>query len=373
MATLHYLHASRVEGATKYNLYKSDDKGNILGTRPITSMELLQEFPFLGAITDNGNVREKEYTLWANGSETNSAWFTPLRRVTENGIRYCLKVTGILYASIGSGLSERRMVDAVWDFPDDLEVDSFTSCHIHIIASSPFEKKEGDGYYLNCSLTAGYNSATNIQIRIFDLDPNITHIGFGKGTQSLTLHAGEYGDNRRHTEYIPIFTLGNGWQATGDSGEVCVGKFNLSDDNDYTYKKMAFYNKNLKYVGGVDNAWLAVYTASNEANSFYYKDSASGLYFTREGVLDIGEKITETSTGEEENYPEFVVFSSRKSTTADIDRVCFNAGYFPLFAMPDDDFDDGDNYLVVTADSISQYYRESDPSKAEKYTRVKQS
>ena len=39
MATLHYLHASRVEGATKYNLYKIDVNGNLLGTNPITRME----------------------------------------------------------------------------------------------------------------------------------------------------------------------------------------------------------------------------------------------------------------------------------------------------------------------------------------------
>lgn len=374
MATLHYLHASRVEGATKYNLYKSDVNGNILGTNPITSMELLQEFPFLGAITDNGNVREKEDTLHAKGGSENRVFFTPLRRLTENGMRYCLKVSGTLFAYVGGGVSEKRIIDAVWDFPDALEVDSFSACYIHIHPNNSIEKKD-DGYYLNCSLTAGANSTTNIQIRIFDIDPIVQDIGFAKGDKWLTLHGGEYGDTRRHTEYIPIYTLiGNNWVPNSDVGSVCVGAFDLSNDGDYSYKKMAFYNKNLKYVGGADNDWLSNYVETH-GDSFCRKDAEGKVYFTAEGVLDIGKGITGTSTYEEENFPEFVVFSSRWSQTAQYDYVCFGEGYFPLFAMPDSDFGfvDGYTYLVVTADSVSQYYKESLPSSPKEYYRAKQS
>jgi hypothetical protein len=372
MATLHYLQASRVEGATKYNLYKSDVKGNILGTNPITSMELLQEFPFLGAITDNGNVREKENTLFALGGSENSVFFTPLRRLTESGVRYCLKVSGTLSASVGGGVTERRIVDAVWDFPDGLEVDSFTACYIHIHPNNSIEKKDGDGYYLNCSLTAGANSATNIQIRIFDLDPIVKDIGFGKGDKWLTLHGGEVGDNRRHTEYIPTYTLiGNNWVPDSDVGAVCVGGFNLSNDGDYSYKKMAFYNKNLKYVGGADNDWLSNFVETH-GDSFCRKDSQGIVYFTSEGVDEVGVLITGTSNRDDENYPEFVVFSSRASRP---DYVCFGEGYFPLFAMPDSDFGfvDGYTHLVVTADSVSQYYKESNPSIPVTYARENQS
>lgn len=364
MATLHYLHASRVEGATKYNLYKSDAEGNILGTNPITSMELLQEFPFMGAITDNGNVREKEHRLNATGGDENSVFFTPLRRLTESGVRYCLKVSGTLSAYVGGGVTEKRIIDAVWDFPDSLEVDSFSACYIHIHPNNPIEKKDDDGYYLNCNLKADANSATNIQIRIFDLDPIVKDIGFGKGEQWLTLHGGEYDDIRRHTEYIPIYTLvGNYWVPNSDVGSVCVGPFDLSNDGDYSYKKMAFYNKNLKYVGGADNDWLSNYVGTH-GDSFCRKDAKGNVYFRAEGVFDIGKEITGTSTDAEENFPEFVVFSSRWSKTSQKDYVCFGEGYFPLFAMPDSDFGfvDGYTYLVATADSVSQYYKESNPS-----------
>ena len=372
MATLHYLHASRVEGATRYNLYKSDDNGNILGTNPITSMELLQEFPFMGAITDNGNVREKENILSATGGDENSAFFTPLRRLTESGVRYCLKVSGTVSAWVGMGVSEPRIIDAVWDFPDELEVDSFTACYIHIISHYPIEKKDDDGYYLNCSLRAGANSATNIQIRILDLDPIVKDIAL---VGRLTLHGGEFDDTRRHTEYIPIYTLvGNYWVPNSDVGSVCVGPFDLSNDGDYSYKKMAFYNKNLKYVGGADNDWLSNYVKTH-GDSFCRKDAKDNVYFTAEGVFDIGKGITGTSTDAEENFPEFVVFSSRWSKTSQKDYVCFGEGYFPLFAMPDSDFGfvDGYTHLVVTADSVSKYYKESNPSTPVRYARENQS
>ena len=187
----------------------------------------------MGAITDNGNVREKENKLFATGGDENSVFFTPLSRLTEQGVRYCLKVSGTLSAIVGIGITENRIINAVWDFPDALEVDSFTACYIHILKANPIEKKDDDGYYLNCNLKAGANSAINIQIRFLDLDPIVIDFALGGG---LTLHGGEYDDIRRHTEYIPIYTLvGNNWVPNSDVGSVCVGPFDLSNDGDYSY------------------------------------------------------------------------------------------------------------------------------------------
>lgn len=373
MATLYYIYGDTVPGATKFNLYKANDAGQALSDDPTATMQLMKDFDFLGAVTSTGNVREKEHTLWAEGTSQNGCLFTPLRQITEHGVRYCFKVTGTVKASIGSGLSVDRIIEGVYDFPESMGVDTFSMLYVHIYATEKFVKKS-DGYYLQCMLGESRGGDYElIQIHVLDDDPTITGLGFGRGTDKfLTLLAGEYGDDRRHTEYIPMTSLpGNLWELPGGGGAVCVGKFDFSED-DYDYIKMAFYNKNLKYVGGADSEWLAAYTASDEVNSFFVKKS-EGVYFTAEGVYDVGKKVTGTSTYTEENYPQYVVFSSRERNSSDKDHVCLNSCYFPLFAMQESIFDDGANYFVVRADSDSNAYQESPDSNMVTYNHVKQS
>lgn len=364
MATLKYVLGDNVDGADKYHLYKHDSN-----TRPntvninnrIAMQSKLLEFPHYGAIGVSGNEVEAENEIfyqYNEGGNDNEVLARPLRKITESGVRYYVGITAMATLSYTGGARTPVFLTGEYYLPNN---ESFT---IH--GGNGFEQAADGGWDLTMSLKHGDDSSFSIiRVRMRDADDTVKSVGFGKDQTTVTVLYNEYNDRHRHTEYIPIEALGDEWDVTGTTG-MCVGMFDLSDD-DYDYPKMAFYDKNLKFVGGAKSDWLAVYTASNSVNDLYYKTSDSKLYFTAKGVLEIGKQITGTSSGNEENYPKFVVFSSRLSGTADKDMVSVPFAYFPLFAMQDKFAAGQTHYVFATADSSSAYYEESPASNVESY------
>lgn len=372
MATLKYVigvpkeegESAAIDGADKYHLYKN--ASDVPPSTPnvddrISTQSTLFDFEHYGAIGTSGKIIEKEtkifYTYNAEGTG-NEVLGRPLRRITEDGIRYCVGVSAWLSLSYGGGVNTPVFLSG--------EYSGLTNEYFTIHGGDGFSK-ESDGWYLKMSIKQGSaEDFSVIKIRMLGLDDNIKDVGFGKGQTTVFVHYVEYNDNHRHTEYIPLDALGDGWSVSGTSG-MCVGKFDLSDD-DYDYPKMAFYDKNLKFVGGAKSDWLAVYTMGDTAvTDYYYKPTDSTRYFTAEGVMDIAAKIATANNATGDRYPKFVVFSSRWSGTADKDKVSVPISYFPLFAMRDK-FEAGTHYLFATADSASALFKESPASEVKVYT-----
>ena len=371
MAILKYISAESVNEADKYHLYKNDsgitpdtiNKDNLIATQ-----SKLLDFLHYGAIGMSGKMIEKETGIFYqyNSEGTgNSVLGRPLRRITEDGIRYCVGVSAWVTLNYGGAVNSPAFLSGEYDGLTD---ESFT---IHGLPYGGFSK-EADGWYLSMQIKQGNaENFSTIKIHMFDLDDNIKLVDFGKGQTTVFVHYVEYNDNHRHTEYIPIDLLGDAWTpfSTITSG-VCVGAFDLSAD-DYDYPKMAFYDENLKFVGGANSKWLSDwiknYTGINVDNRYFYTDN-SKYWFTKEAVEDIA--IAARDEYGQGNYikpPKFVVFSSRINRTSDKDHVSVPNVYFPLFAMKDKLETARAYYLFVTADSSSAFFTESPASNVEPY------
>lgn len=350
MATLKYVIGTSVDGADKYHLYKNSS-ATTTNNPPIATQSKLFDFPYYGLIGLDGNEIETTKTDIGYTGGT-SIVRRPLRKITEDGIRYYFSINVNAYVSYGNG------VTTVVPLKGEYILESAESFTIKGLGSSGgFVKATDGGWDLQMSLKKESESTFQvIKIRVFGADASVKGIGFGKGEQYVKVISNAYDDTHRHTEYIPLEALGDELGIANTNG-ICVGKFVLND-NDYDYPKMAFYDRNLKFVGGANSAFLAVYTASNETNEYYYKASASELYFTAAGVSDIASKIATN------NDAKFVVFSSRDSGTADKDKVSVTHAYFPVFAMQNL-FSTGKNYVYATADSSAEYFTESPASNIE--------
>ena len=352
MATLQYITvAENITGADKYKLYKRTYQPGT-GLQQYTDTHIdtsknLKEFPFPGIMV-NGKEYEYSQSLDPKQGESSAKNGRPLRVLTENGIRYCIKIETQVMVYHGDGLSTARDCRGVHYF--DEEVDDITDFRFWVSSAADNIFFDGDGYSLKC-----YLDGKEIYIRIVDDEDYIQGVSFGKTGSLVKLYSNLYHDTYDHThsEYIPLWVLEDGWEPLGGVGRVCVGPFDLSGD-DLDYNKMSFYDKNLKFVGGADTGYLAE------------KYGSSKRYFTRSEVLVIAQGITGKTSDEEEGYPEFVVFTSR-TTNSEKNYTCED-GYFPLFAIPEHLFDDGENTLFVTADSDSKYYTESPASNLESYT-----
>lgn len=361
MATLKYLIGDNVDGADKYRLYKHDS-----ATRPntvninnrIAEQSKLLDFQHYGAIDSNGenigHTKPCSYIYEDQTGSGGSAFGRPLRKITEDGIRYYFKIG--LYATLnyGSAITSKVWLDGEYYLQND---DPFK---IRGNLNPSFEKAADGGWDLLLYIEPWVEPSTVtegvIRVRVFGSDEYVKGVDFGKGQNTFEITLNELDTPYRHTEYIALNALGNDYSVNGIDDGVCVGPFDLSG-SDYDYSKMSFYDKNLKHVGSANSDYLSKAYGKNERQ-----------FFTTEEIMAISWDVTGATPHQsnEEGYPIFVVFSSKESSTAEKDKVCVPFAYFPLFAMRDK-FEQGNNYVYATADSQSDYFTESPASNVETY------
>lgn len=363
MAILKYVKSTNaVNGADKYHLYKNSISDVLPDADPIATQNILVDFPYRGAIgKDGGEVSTTApFQYFLGGSD--KAFIRPLRRITENGAQYYFAITADLTASMGGGAVTPITISGEYNLPQS---DFLTDEHLYIYGAKDyknwFEERE-DGWYmaLYVEQTYGEKKIFTFWVRVADKEDYIKDIGFGKGQGYVYVTNKTLYNNRAHTEYIPLNLLGDRWGVQGLASPMCVGRFNLFDDN--SYYKMAFYDANMKFIAGADNIVLQEFVIDDDEENVYFYRSGSDYYFTKAAIDDIAASLS-TPLGKS---AEFVVFSSAIGTS-EKNYVSVPYACFPLFAMQDK-FAEGEHcYLYATADSDSEYFKESRVSNFERY------
>lgn len=410
MATLKYVigvpkdgsSSAEIDGADMYRLYTCDSATapSVLDpSRRIAVQSTTLGFPFSGAIVDTGKEKEQTRNLLYLYDQSlgygNVVSGKPLRKITESGAKYYFAVTTKATIVYKDGYMVTSTFSGEYYVDDDKKDESF-SLHGYSNAANAFSGSPTEGWKMFLQL--GYFDSDrretvykDVSIPLQAPNANIKSIGWGKGqSQSVTIIAREDDDTRCHSEYIPLEALGDGLSVTGADGtdaEVCVGEFELKTD-DYDYPKMAFYNKNLKFVGGANSTKLfESMTGGNNTNDYVVTRQVTNdknevvnivVYYSKQGVINIGEKVSgvvDKTSGvadkTHENYPAFVIFSSRQDNALK-DKISVTRAYFPLFAMNDilpPKTGNAPYYLFATADSSHpELFTESVASNVETYT-----
>lgn len=379
MATLKYVIAEPVAGADKYYLYKNSTNSTTGGTQ-VAEQKTILDFPYRGVIGEDGKEVSRKKTLdyfyyaASPGTRAKVSGF-PMRKITEAGARYYFGVSveaRIVYAR-GTSTWTTLTGEYYTDRTDEFEVIGDKNGN----TNNAFIKSDTDGGW-DLSLNIRYDSGeySGILIRLLDADNTIADVDWIVGADTeVTIICNNEDDvsiDRRHTEYIPIDALGDGMVI--NSKDVCVGKFELADLN-VDYPKMAFYDKNLKFVAVADskflNQWKAGAAQGNANNELFY-DYNGFTYFTVAGIVDIADGVwsnaveKEGSTITVENKPVYVVFSSKHPQGMPNDNVSVPGSYFPLFAMRDK-FGTGTHYVYAYADSDAFHLKMSPASNIEEY------
>lgn len=406
MATLKYVigvpkvgaSSAEIDGADMYRLYTCDSATapSVLdSSRRIAVQSTTLGFPFSGAIVDTGKEKEQTHTLLYLYDQAlgygNVVSGKPLRKITESGVRYYFSVKTEASITYTGGSIVKSVFSGEYYIDDDKKDKSF-SIHGFSNLRNAFDGNSAEGWKMLLQFKySGDNDYKAVSIPLQAPNANIKSIGWGKGQNpSVTIIVREDDDTRCHSEYIPLEALGDGLSVTGADGtdaEVCVGEFELKTD-DYDYPKMAFYNKNLKFVGGANtNKLFESMTGGSNTNDYVVTREVKndknevvniGVYYTKQGVINIGESVSgvvDKTSGvadkKHENYPAFVIFSSRQDRALG-DKISVTRAYFPLFAMNDilpPKSGNAPYYLFATADSSHpELFTESVASNVETYT-----
>lgn len=394
MATLKYVigvpkvgaSSAEIDGADMYRLYTCDSTTapSVLdASRRIAVQSTTLRFPFSGAIVGTGKEKEQSLNLKYLYNESlgyrNVVNGKPLRKITESGAKYYFAVTTKATIVYKNGYTVTSAFSGEYYVDDDKKDKTFyLRGYDNTYNAFSGNSEEGWKMFLDLGYREGGETVyKDVSIPLQAPNEDIRYIFWGKGqSQSVKIIVREDDDSRCHSEYIPLEALGDGLSVIGADGtrtaaQVCVGEFELTTD-DYDYPKMAFYDKNLKFVGGATSGWLDSYIMdTNTDPSYYYKETDSILLFTSDGVRDIAGKIATEKGATGESYPKFVVFSSRQDKILK-DKISVTRAYFPLFAMNDifpPKEGNAPYYLFATADSSHpELFTESVASNVETYT-----
>ena len=343
MATLQYIAGQQIAGADKYRLYKVNGDGS---NERILYKPVVQEFNHDGIMVGGKVMEERKWFSRNGGEENGSELITPLRMLTEEGVKTGFKVEGVVNIIYNDGVRLDRYFESVHYLRDNRE----DSIAVWMPASYNQIIEKDDGWYLNVTVRGVENMA-----KIIDANSEIKSVMFYPTYNDLELVSAALGNNYKHTDYIYIPCLSENITPPGGTDPVCVGPFDLSQD--LGYDKLSFYNKNLKFLGGAKVPYIAG------------ELEAGAEYLTKDDVQYLAQDVTGISDPTHEDYPRFVVFCSKWSGTALKDRVSIGNPYFPLFEteFKQEGIASG-TQLAVTADSNSQYYTESALSKVVTYT-----
>lgn len=334
MATLQYIAGQQITGADKYRLYKVNGDGS---NEKILYKPVVQEFNHDGIMVGGKVMEERKRLDRHGGQENGSELITPLRMLTEEGVKTGFKVEGMVNIIYTDGVRVDRYFESVHYLPDNSEA----KVTVWMPEGQNQIIEKSDGWYLNVTVRGVENMA-----KIIDANSEIEYVMFYPTYNDLELVSAALGDNYKHTDYIYIPCLSENITAPGETYPVCVGPFDLTQD--LGYDKLSFYNKNLKFLGGVKTKFVA------EEVGF------EAEYLTKDDVQLIARDVTGIEDTTHEDYPRFVVFCSKWSGTALKDRVSIGNPYFPLFEteFKQKGIAPG-TQLGVTADSNSEYYTES--------------
>lgn len=340
MATLRYITGQQIDGADKYHLYSvisEEDKEK----ERVETRDTLQRFTHRGIMVD-GKIEEDEDKYYFNSMNIWSG--RPIRYLTEEGVKLGFRITGYVDVVGVGGWQTKRGFDVICYVPNSLE-----DTNVSVEVANGIADEAG-AYYLQVKIEDDVDWRL---IPIFESNGDYKYVGFNtKENNYVTIHRVAIAEVYYHTDYIYIPCLSDNFRPLNEPDPVCVGPFNLKDG--LGYHKVSFYNKNLKFVGGCDTSRIKEFFTANGLPEY--------PYLTKDQVILLGRYVTGTSGQNDENYPRFVVFCSRKYMGEDQtqdDRVSVGNVYFPLFETSVNyNLNDGDK-LAVTADSSSDYYKES--------------
>lgn len=380
MAILKYVKSTNaVNAAGKYHLYKNTISDVLPDATPIATQNVLLDFPYDGVIGESGNEYSTNKTFPYNMGASNSARIRPLRRITENGAQYYFAITADVEAAIGIGATTPITVSGEYNLPlSDFSTDDAIEVY-GAIDVYPNIKVIDDGWYIALHVVRERDETEKVftfWVRIHDTDDWIEDIWLGKGGGYIEITDKVCKTTMLHTEFILLNLLANRWNVGESASPMCVGRFNLSDTE--PYYKMAFYDSNMKFIGGADSNVLLEFIVSvadtdtdgdgikddDKENKYFYR-TGNFVYFTTEAINHIGSALGTPIA----KTPAFVVFSAYESGAflESYRKVSVPYAYFPLFAMQDK-FTEGEHcYLYATADSDSEYFKESRVSNFEEY------
>ena len=344
MAEFNYIKGRDVTGnwhinALSYELYNETTGKTIDSKNKFTA---LREY---GMMTEDG-----EFECSNAGMTLTNITVYPLRKLTETGYRYYVRVKGKFRVSQTSQIDYDGIcyLDGYYLNSTNGNRDTITFyCNNQL-------EQEDDGYYIVAKWTHD-GEEHPARFRVYKTDYKWSA---GTGYISNVSVLGASNDDRKlyyHSEYIPLFALTDDIEMP--DGNVCFGPIDMTADGHDQYI-MLFYDNNMEFIKGVKRSDIqAAYTAGK---------IESVEYLNRGEIIDFIRAY-------ESHNPEFVVFAEHKQTASSAGpKVSTGEIYFPLFALPDSDFVEGVNVLRVRAIADGLFFRDSEYSTFEhiEYTRI---
>lgn len=318
-----YYQLIRKEEGGKEVVLARQEPGNHLFIAPELSHRVL-----IGAIGKDGKPASNLITLVSG--DTSGQYFTPMVELTQDGYVYYLRFMGLMRVRTSTaGYLENVPFDGKL-YLSSQDIVTKVKCEENMTIKA-------DGIYLKISI-----DGSSKEVKVYDAIIDTAVVTEAVVWSVIEIHRAV--DDYHRTEYIPVSVL------TDDHNGYCFGAMSSSayDSANEPIYKIAFYDENLSFLGGVRYSDITT----------YFKGAKK--YLTKE---EIG-KLMASKLGESGyNTVKYLVFSSFRTgqdydPPNNIDFVSIGLIYFPLF---DTQYNvrEGDR-LIVRAQADGFFFRDSD-------------
>lgn len=253
MAIFQYIEGNKVKNAVGYRLKARRSKDVNAAAEILVTRDVQLQMDIVGTIGDGGAPAENENVIYTSGGANA---YTPITKMGDYDYEYYYRIKGKINVTVASPEGATLpLPDRIVDIPFNavFNVNSAESRWVKFPSSNYFEINYTDkAIYLTLIVDTNQNPTKTQKVKIYDIS------GLPEGVKSSDIELGSFRENEtpsiafygthpnyRRTDYIPISCL------TDDVNGHCVGLFREDTSSSLPGYKIAFYDKDLKFLDGV--------------------------------------------------------------------------------------------------------------------------